>query len=143
MTKKNIPPDTLENALDSSLANSSWLTPADNVTVAWARYLARKLDGTFDIQEVAKLGKLFETVTRDLGLSIAGRAAKPDEPTKEVSPLDQIRFQIVGRESNAESPNTTSTVVRKPRPRSNGTSRSVGDTAPRMAKKRSNGNSKN
>lgn len=143
MTKKPIQPRTLLEALDLSLANSSWLTLADEVSIQWAKYLASKLDNTLDLQEVAKIGKLFETVTKDLGLSIAGRAAKPDEPQREVSPLDQIRFKIASGESKAKSPNTTSSGVRKSSPRPRSTSRSSGNASVGVAKKRSSGNSKN
>ncbi len=143
MTKKPIQPRTLLEALDSSLANSSWLTPADEVSIQWAKFLASKLDNTLDLQEVAKIGKLFETVTRDLGLSIAGRAAKPDEPRTEVSPLDQIRLQATSRESKTKSANATSTGGRKSNPRPRSTSRSSGNATSGMAKKRSVRDSEN
>lgn len=143
MTNKPIQPRTLLEALDSSLLNSSWLTPADEVSIQWAKYLAAKLDNTTELQEVAKIGKLFETVTRDLGLSIAGRSTKPDEPQREVSPLDQIRLKIVSGESTAKSPDAPSTGVRKSSPRPRSTSRSSGNASVGVAKKRSSGNPKN
>lgn len=118
--KKPTAPDPLlgqlETALDSSLSHAVWLTPADQVSIAWAKKLAQALDATTDEQTLMRLGKLFETVTRDLGLSISGRDAKVEEPRLEVSPLDQIRKAAGGKSiatDQNEIPETT-----KPKPRS-------------------------
>lgn len=122
-SKTNSPEPTmgqLESALERSLAAAKWLTPADEVSMEWARKLARFLDGSSDEQTVLRLGKLFETVTRDLGLSISGRDAKVQEPRVEVSPLDAIR-KVAGGKSVTENQNE----VAKPKqskPRSKRTS---------------------
>ena len=88
----------LETALERSIKAAKWLTSADEVSIQWAFKLARLLDLSTDEQTVLRLGKLFETVTRDLGLSISGRDAKVQEPRNEVSPLDAIR-KVAGGQS--------------------------------------------
>ena len=121
--KTNPPKPTmgqLESALERSLAAAKWLTPADEVSMEWARKLARFLDGSSDEQTVLRLGKLFETVTRDLGLSISGRDAKVQEPRSEVSPLDAIR-KVAGGKSVTTNQNEVSKTT-KPKPRSKRTS---------------------
>jgi hypothetical protein len=110
----------LETALRGSLKHAVWLTPADEVSIAWAYRLAVALDATIDEQTLMRLGKLFETVTRDLGLSISGRDAKVSEPRSEVSPLDQIR-KAAGGQSLASDTNKV-TEPTKPKPRSRRTS---------------------
>lgn len=94
----------LESALERSIKHAVWLTPADEVSIEWAKKLARLLDLANDEPDVVRLGKLFETVTRDLGLSISGRDAKVVEPRIEVSPLDQIR-QAAGGKSVTKNQN--------------------------------------
>ena len=139
-----IQPDSLQSSLARSLESASWLTEADSVSVAWAYYLARRLDDGAEPGDVARYGKLFETVTRDLGLSIAGRLGKPDEPQKELSPLDVIRQNQnpVGQSKPARK-NTTSKGSGKPPARSSGTKRSTRATPVGMAKKRGSGNPEN
>lgn len=110
----------LESALERSLAAAKWLTPADEVSMEWARKLARFLDASSDEQTVLRLGKLFETVTRDLGLSISGRDAKVQEPRVEVSPLDAIR-KVAGGQSVAKNQNEVAKSA-KPKPRGKRTS---------------------
>ena len=108
----------LESALERSLTAAKWLTPADEVSMEWARKLARFLDGSSDEQTVLRLGKLFETVTRDLGLSISGRDAKVQEPRIEVSPLDAIR-KVAGGQPVATNQNEVAKPAKsKPRGRS-------------------------
>lgn len=108
----------MESALERSLEAAKWLTPADEVSMEWARKLARFLDASSDEQTVLRLGKLFETVTRDLGLSISGRDAKVQEPRSEVSPLDAIR-KVAGGKPVAESANKVAKSAKsKPRGRS-------------------------
>lgn len=105
--KTNSPKPTmgiLESALERSIKHAVWLTPADEVSIEWAKKLARLLDLANDEPDVVRLGKLFETVTRDLGLSISGRDAKVVEPRIEVSPLDQIR-QAAGGKSVTKNQN--------------------------------------
>jgi hypothetical protein len=107
-TRKVSPADIeglLKSALRTSVAAANWLTDADGVTIEWAFFLADKLDRTTELADIARLGKLFETCTRDLGLSIAGRAAKPDEPIKEKSPLDAIRKAVADRKSETKTAN--------------------------------------
>jgi hypothetical protein len=106
----------LESALFRSVKAAKWLTAADEVSIEWAFKLARFLDASSDEQTVLRLGKLFETVTRDLGLSISGRDAKVQEPRSEVSPLDQIR-KGAGGQSVATNQNEVSKSA-KPKPRS-------------------------
>jgi hypothetical protein len=110
----------LESALSRSIAAAKWLTPADEVSIEWAFKLSRFLDGAEDEQTVLRLGKLFETVTRDLGLSISGRDAKVQEPRSEVSPLDAIR-KVAGGQSVTTNQNKVSKSA-KPKPRSRRTS---------------------
>ena len=110
----------LESALQRSLAAAVWLTPADEVSTQWARMLARLLDASADEQTVIRLGKLFETVTRDLGLSISGRDSKVEEPRTEVSPLDAIR-KVAGGKPVTTNQNQVSQSA-KPKPRSRRTS---------------------
>jgi hypothetical protein len=110
----------LENALIRSIAAAKWLTPADEVSIEWAKKLARFLDASSDEQTVLRLGKLFETVTRDLGLSISGRDAKVQEPRSEVSPLDAIR-KVAGGKSVTTNQNEVAKSA-KPKPRSKRTS---------------------
>lgn len=110
----------LESALERSLAAAKWLTPADEVSMEWARKLARFLDASSDEQTVLRLGKLFETVTRDLGLSISGRDAKVQEPRSEVSPLDAIR-KVAGGKPVAKNQNEVAKSA-KPKPRGKRTS---------------------
>ena len=110
----------LESALSRSIKAAKWLTPADEVSIEWAYKLARFLDGAEDEQTVLRLGKLFETVTRDLGLSISGRDAKVQEPRSEVSPLDAIR-KVAGGQSVTTNQNEVSKSA-KPKPRSRRTS---------------------
>ena len=110
----------LESALSRSIAAAKWLTPADEVSIEWAFKLSRFLDGAEDEQTVLRLGKLFETVTRDLGLSISGRDAKVQEPRSEVSPLDAIR-KVAGGQSVTKNQNEVSKSA-KPKPRSRRTS---------------------
>ena len=108
----------LENALLNSIKAATWLTPADEVSIEWAKKLARFLDASNDEQTVLRLGKLFETVTRDLGLSISGRDAKVQEPRSEVSPLDAIR-KVAGGKSVATNQNEVARSTKsKPRGRS-------------------------
>jgi hypothetical protein len=107
-TRQGSPADIeglLKSALRASVAAATWLTDADGVTIEWAFFLADKLDRTTELADIARLGKLFETCTRDLGLSIAGRAAKPDEPVREESPLDEIRKAVADRKSQAKTAN--------------------------------------
>jgi len=110
----------LESALSRSITAAKWLTPADEVSIEWAFKLARFLDAAEDEQTVLRLGKLFETVTRDLGLSISGRDAKVQEPRSEVSPLDAIR-KVAGGQSVTTNQNQVSKSA-KPKPRSRRTS---------------------
>ena len=110
----------LESALSRSIKAAKWLTPADEVSIEWAFKLSRFLDGAEDEQTVLRLGKLFETVTRDLGLSISGRDAKVQEPRSEVSPLDAIR-KVAGGQSVTTNQNEVSKSS-KPKPRSRRTS---------------------
>ena len=110
----------LESALSRSIKAAKWLTPADEVSIEWAYKLARFLDGAEDEQTVLRLGKLFETVTRDLGLSISGRDAKVQEPRSGVSPLDAIR-NVAGGQSVTKNQNEVSKSA-KPKPRSRRTS---------------------
>jgi hypothetical protein len=110
----------LESALSRSIAAAKWLTPADEVSIEWAFKLSRFLDGAEDEQTVLRLGKLFETVTRDLGLSISGRDAKVQEPRSEVSPLDAIR-KVAGGQSVTTNQNEVSKSA-KSKPRSRRTS---------------------
>ena len=110
----------LESALERSVKAAKWLTPADEVSIQWAFKLARFLDASSDEQTVLRLGKLFETVTRDLGLSISGRDAKVQEPRSEVSPLDAIR-KVAGGQSVTTNQNEVSKSA-KPKPRSKRTS---------------------
>ena len=110
----------LESALERSLKHAVWLTPADEVSCEWARKLSRFLDAAEDEQTIIRLGKLFETVTRDLGLSISGRDSKVVEPRIEVSPLDAIR-SIAGGQSVTTNQNKVSSPT-KPKPRSRRTS---------------------
>jgi hypothetical protein len=110
----------LESALSRSIKAAKWLTPADEVSIEWAFKLARFLDAAEDEQTVLRLGKLFETVTRDLGLSISGRDAKVQEPRSEVSPLDAIR-KVAGGQSVTTNQNEVSKSA-KPKPRSRRTS---------------------
>ena len=107
----------LESALERSLKHAVWLTPADEVSCEWARKLSRFLDAGEDEQTIIRLGKLFETVTRDLGLSISGRDSKVQEPRNEVSPLDAIR-KIAGGQSVTTNQNKVSSPPKsKPRSR--------------------------
>ncbi len=143
-----IQPDSLQSSLAVSLESASWLTNADAVSIAWAFYLAKRLDEFAEPGDVARYGKLFETVTRDLGLSIAGRLGKPDEPSKELSPLDVIRQNKVQDQTpigkpKSKSPNTTSTGKRKPPARSDSTKRSTRNAPVGVAKKRSARNPEN
>ena len=110
----------LESALERSLKHAVWLTPADEVSCEWARKLSRFLDAADDEQTMIRLGKLFETVTRDLGLSISGRDSKVQEPRNEVSPLDAIR-KAAGGQSVATNQNQVSSPA-KSKPRSSRTS---------------------
>jgi len=110
----------LELALGSSIAAAPWLDVADEVSIQWAFKLARLLDATDDEQNVLRLGKLFETVTRDLGLSISGRDVKVQEQRSEVSPLDAIR-KVAGGQSVTTNQNEVSKSA-KPKPRSKRTS---------------------
>jgi hypothetical protein len=110
----------LESALSRSVKAAKWLTPADEISIEWALKLARFLDASDDEQTVLRLGKLFETVTRDLGLSISGRDAKVQEPRSEVSPLDAIR-KVAGGQSVTTNQNEISKSA-KPKPRSKRTS---------------------
>lgn len=110
----------LENALLNSIKAAKWLTPADEVSIEWAKKLARFLDASDDEQTVLRLGKLFETVTRDLGLSISGRDAKVQEPRLEVSPLDAIR-KVAGGQSVTSNQNEVSKPT-KPKSRSRSSS---------------------
>ena len=110
----------LETALGASIAAAPWLTFADEVSIQWAFKLSRLLDASSDEQTVLRLGKLFETVTRDLGLSISGRDAKVQEPRSEVSPLDAIR-KVAGGQSVTKNQNEVSKSA-KPKPRSRRTS---------------------
>jgi hypothetical protein len=110
----------LESALGRSIKAAKWLTPADEVSIEWAFKLSRFLDASSDEQTVLRLGKLFETVTRDLGLSISGRDAKVQEPRSEVSPLDAIR-KVAGGQSVTTNQNEVSKSA-KPKPRSKRTS---------------------
>jgi len=122
-TKPKAPKSTmgqLESALSRSIKAAKWLTPADEVSIEWAFKLSRFLDGAEDEQTVLRLGKLFETVTRDLGLSISGRDAKVQEPRSGVSPLDAIR-NVAGGQSVTTNQNEVSKSA-KPKPRSRRTS---------------------
>ena len=110
----------LESSLNRSFKHAVWLTAADEVSMEWARKLARFLDASDDEQTVIRLGKLFETVTRDLGLSISGRDAKVEEPRNEVSPLDAIR-KVAGGKPVAENQNEV-TKPAKSKSRGRGTS---------------------
>lgn len=108
----------LETSLNRSFKHAVWLTPADEVSMEWARKLARFLDAADDEQTVIRLGKLFETVTRDLGLSISGRDSKVEEPRNEVSPLDAIRKVAGGKPVATNSNEVSKPAKSKPRGRS-------------------------
>jgi hypothetical protein len=110
----------LESALERSLKAAKWLTPADEVSMEWARKLARFLDASSDEQTVLRLGKLFETVTRDLGLSISGRDAKVQEPRSEVSPLDAIRKVAGGKSVTTNQNKVAKSAKSKPRSKRTG-----------------------
>lgn len=107
----------LESALERSFKHAVWLTPADEISKEWARKLARFLDAAADEQTVIRLGKLFETVTRDLGLSISGRDSKVEEPRTEVSPLDSIRKAAGGQSVTTNQNEVSAPTKSKPRSR--------------------------
>lgn len=105
-------PKKLAEQLEKSLTAAVWITEADGAAVALAFKLAHACDEVAS-RELAPLARLLADVLGDLGLTIAGRATKPEVP-KTGSPLDALITAANGK------PNPTPKVRpagRPPKPR--------------------------
>lgn len=78
---------SLVDEVKAAVKAAPWITAADQATVALAIRLARELESEID----ARRGALLVNVLGSLGLTVAGRGAKPQEPSREENPLDAIR----------------------------------------------------
>ena len=87
-------------AFDRALEACPWITPADLVTVNLARWLIVETVSSGD----TKSGKLLLDVLTSLGMTVAGRAGKP-EVESEDDPLERIRRRSNLRTHSAETPN--------------------------------------
>lgn len=87
-------------AFDRALQACPWITPADLATVALARWLIGEIVSSGD----AKSGKLLLDVLTSLGMTVAGRAGKP-EVESEDDPLDRIRRRSALRVHAAQTSN--------------------------------------
>lgn len=103
-----LPNSTLLQSVDAAVSAAEWLTPADGAAVHWLRHLAQSIDQ--DPENIPKLGKLFESALSVLGLTIAGRSVKPENPRKVVNRLDEIKQKAIARV--AESPGDDTTASR-------------------------------
>lgn len=86
-------PKTLVAQVEAAVKAAPWITAADQATVALAVKLARELEFEVD----PRLGKLLVDVLSSLGLTVAGRGTKPQEPEREVSHLEELRKRSAAR----------------------------------------------
>lgn len=91
------------DSFDRALEAATWITKADLAAVNLARHLIDSLRAEFDTRNA----KLLLDVLTSLGMTVAGRAGKP-EPEQEVSPLDRIKQRSALRIANSQTPNATS-----------------------------------
>lgn len=96
-------PRTLVDEVKAAVASAPWITKADTATVALAIRLAREIEADLD----PRLGKLLVDVLSALGLTVAGRGTKPEEPAKEVSSLDVLRQRATQRHTHTAPGNPT------------------------------------
>lgn len=84
----------IEQNLQISLKNASWLTPADTGAIATAVRLARLIDGLFDSSDVQALAPLLAR----FGVLLGQLKLVPDarEEVKEVTQDDQLGAIIGG-----------------------------------------------
>lgn len=130
---------TLLASVDAAVASAGWITPADGAAVNWLRHLASLIDR--DPEQIAKVGKLFESAMSVLGLNIAGRNVKPENPKKDVNRLDEIKKESADRLRDATNHDTTAQ-IEKPRRRSGGNGEPGRVAVDEMASKRGARNSK-
>lgn len=94
----------LTEALQKSLAQAPWVSDADNAAVMLAFYLAELLDNPdLQISYKSNTAKIYAAVLKELGLTVAGRADKPEAQNGEVTPLDEIRNRAAFRLNNSKS----------------------------------------
>lgn len=97
----------LPGTLDESLKAAPWITPADAAAVALAYKLAAACEEVSS-RELAPLARLLADVLDSLGLTISGRASKPEAP-KAATDLDRL---ITAANT---SPNGTTSTTRQKR----------------------------
>lgn len=76
-------------ALDKAIKGAPWLSEADSAAVDLAQKLAGAIDSVSP-RELAPLARLYADVLKDLGLTVGGRADKP-EVQREGNRLDELR----------------------------------------------------
>ena len=85
------PTNSLQSALAASLKAAPWITNADQATVRLAEILVDDMLAADGRDRIA-IAKQLNDVLASLGLTVSGRAGKPDQPkATEVNPLDEIR----------------------------------------------------
>lgn len=93
---------SLEETLRVSLMQAPWISSADTGAVELAIYLARLLDDPdLQLRDKGNTAKIYAGILRELGLTVAGRADKPEAKNEEVTPLDEIRKRAALRLNNA------------------------------------------
>lgn len=96
---------SLLESFESSLSDAPWILGADRAAVELARKLAASCDAA-EGKDLAVLGRLFNEVLGDLGLTVVGRSGKP-EVEGEVNELDRIREQSAARLAKAKTKHET------------------------------------
>lgn len=111
-TKRSRPTSlpVLCQALERSITEATWLTPADAGAVELARLLARHL--VTDPNPASS--RVYAQLLRDLGLTVAGRKQET-RPTEEVSPLDAIQARAALRLADPAPLHPDPRPARKPR----------------------------
>lgn len=124
---------SLTASVERAVASAEWLTPADAAAVYWLRHLAAIIDN--DPEQIPKVGKLFESAMSVLGLTIAGRSVKPENPKKDVNRLDEIKKQSIDRLRDAAN-HVAETQPAESRRGHSGDGRPGGNSADAVAGKR-------
>lgn len=103
MPAKPAPKLSHSSALSVALDSAAWLKAADLAAVQLARSLADLLDaGGLEYRELLSAMRLYADVLQSLGLSIDGRAVKPNPQSEQVTPLDEIKAAAAKRQPAAK-----------------------------------------
>lgn len=95
---------THTSALEVALDSAAWLKAADLAAVQLAKSLADLLDtAALEYRELLSAMRLYADVLQSLGLSIDGRAVKPNPQSEQVTPLDEIKAAAAKRKPAAKT----------------------------------------